>query len=202
MLDKNTFDNKVNILGGVDETKLTVVKCGGYNRVLGGATEYGFKQSLLNANDVIQSQHAENVAKYLSEKYNIKKDYFDALKQTSARVSSALSEDDVSPPDETIYGSGEMFHLKERYHEQLKNNIIKGLATMDELNIIPAMPEYPTCNIRDSDIAKIYKGPGTPIEKSRNIEKMFYEHMLRVEEYYVEITKILYEINSKLPEID
>ncbi len=209
-IDYEQFENNLKITGGIEETKTEKVKCGGYNIVIGGAAEYAIGDTIMGAFDIheamdhvgkaINSRSAENVESYIKERYGLKGDYLDALRRThDALNTDAASVDNTS--------GGYNFNLDER---ELKNAIIKKISLIPELPAILELPElnsvkelaesgnmpkYPPCNIRFNKVSKIYHDDKlTDHEKILNIEKLFYNHMVKVEEYYMEITKILYAI--------
>ncbi len=215
-IDYEQFENNLKITGGIEETKTEKVKCGGYNIVIGGAAEYAIGDTIMGAFDIheamdhvgkaINSRSAENVESYIKERYGLKGDYLDALRRTHQALNTDTSMPDASASDASASG-GYNFNLDER---ELKNDIIKKISLIPELPIVPELPElnsvkelaesgnmpkYPPCNIRFNKVSKIYHDNKlTDHEKILNIEKLFYNHMVKVEEYYMEITKILYAI--------
>ncbi len=169
------FRKKMTIIGGFDKSKQVKVKCGGCTRVLGGAVDFGIKESLLAAKDAaktfVTKENVEQIVDRLAEKYEIKKDYVDALKQ----VATALGEKSVA-------GSHEY---------DLRRQVANGLSMFDELNIdIPHSVPYP--DVKHLDVSHL--GPQKMYASDIEIEKLLYDHMIRVEEYFIEVTKVLYEI--------
>ena len=159
-------------VGGIEES-IDKIECLSCNRVVGGASLYGVRDSIMSRDDPFTTNDSSEIISHLTKKYDIKREYNRGIRVLHGKLTGKKA-----PRNEQV----------------ARNNVLFELGKNDPHKVTTKLKTFPLCDITDDKIANIRSTQASPIDGAIALEQLFYPHMVNVEKYYGNAAEGLYEI--------
>lgn len=174
-MDKSDIQKLAKTVGGIEPQDDKVISCNSCERVIGGASLYGVRNSIMSQDDPFEFDDINEIISHLAKKYDVKREYVRGMKTLHHKL------------------VGKKAPLN---HDEAHNNIIFELGKYDPIRVKSKTP--PVCNITNEMITDIRKQQESSIDGAVAIEKLLYPHMVSIEKYYGDVAENLYYIINEL----